>query len=237
MKITILESTTNTLKFILHSNISFANSIRRILLSEIPIVAIEIVEIRENRTILADEMISHRLGLVPIRYTGKLIQKEDCDCDGFCGRCSIKFNLKVSNDSEIENQIITVTGDDLITKDISARCHKTLIVKLAPNQKIDMTCIATLGIGKSHAKFCPITTVKFNYDKSNSTRATKLWKEQNVNEEWKNVNQKDEVDWEKVQEIEMEIEVVEGIGNPIHFLEKAIEIFKKKISRILDNLN
>lgn len=43
---------------------AYANSLRRIILSEIPTMAIEFVTIRVNTSPLHDEFISHRLGFL-----------------------------------------------------------------------------------------------------------------------------------------------------------------------------
>jgi DNA-directed RNA polymerase I and III subunit RPAC1 len=43
-----------------------ANALRRILISEIPTMAIEYVRISQNTSIIPDEVLSHRLGLIPI---------------------------------------------------------------------------------------------------------------------------------------------------------------------------
>ena len=43
-----------------------ANALRRILLSEVPSVAIETVYVHNNTSIVQDEVLSHRMGLVPI---------------------------------------------------------------------------------------------------------------------------------------------------------------------------
>lgn len=48
-------------------DVSIANALRRILLAEVPTMAIETVYIQENTSIIQDEVLSHRLGLVPIR--------------------------------------------------------------------------------------------------------------------------------------------------------------------------
>lgn len=236
MQITIKEITKSNIKFTISSRVSFANSIRRILLGEVPTVAIDVVEMKENRTVLADEMIAHRLGLIPIRYSGTLVSKKDCDCDGFCSRCSIRFVLRKSNDLA-ETSAISVTGQDLVTSVSGVHCHNSLIVKLAPGQRIDMVCIATLGTPQSHAKYCPVTSVGFNYDARNRTRATKLWVEEDVKKEWSQIDQSDDIDWGDAEGVEMDVEVVEGVGRPRDILLKAVELFRDKMTKILEDID
>ena len=44
-----------------------ANALRRIILSEIPTVAIEKVNMWQNTSIIPDENLAHRIGLIPIK--------------------------------------------------------------------------------------------------------------------------------------------------------------------------
>lgn len=44
----------------------FANAFRRIMLAEVPTMAIEEVHIFNNTSVMQDEVLSHRLGLLPI---------------------------------------------------------------------------------------------------------------------------------------------------------------------------
>lgn len=239
MQITIREITKSNIKFTISAHVSFANSIRRILLGEVPMVAIDVVEIKENKTVLADEMIAHRLGLIPIRYNGTLISKKECDCDGFCTKCSIKLTLRKSNDLDPSSDAsaVLVTGQDLVTSVPGVHCHSSLIVKLAPGQRIDVTCVAALGTPQSHAKYCPVASVGFDYDKRNRTRATKLWIEEDVRKEWAQINQSEDTDWGDAEEVEMDIEVVEGVGKPRDILLKAVELFRDKMTKILEDVD
>ena len=53
---------------------AFANSIRRIMISDVPSMAIEKVFIYNNTSIIQDEILSHRLGLVPLKADPRLFQ-------------------------------------------------------------------------------------------------------------------------------------------------------------------
>ncbi|KAM3286375.1 hypothetical protein P3S67_025174 [Capsicum chacoense] len=70
---------------------SIANALRRIMIAEVPTIAINLVEIEVNSSVLNDEFISHRLGLIPLTSECAMSMRfsRDCDaCDGD-GQCSI----------------------------------------------------------------------------------------------------------------------------------------------------
>jgi DNA-directed RNA polymerase II subunit RPB3 len=90
-----------------------ANTLRRIMIAEVPTLAIDLVEFHENSTVLNDEYIAHRLGLIPLRYISpehadslKVMGGSDCQeaflthrecvCYEHCPRCSVEFDLDVS---------------------------------------------------------------------------------------------------------------------------------------------
>lgn len=53
---------------------AFANAFRRLMLSEVPSMAIEKVMIRNNTSIIQDEVLAHRLGLIPLKADPNLFE-------------------------------------------------------------------------------------------------------------------------------------------------------------------
>jgi DNA-directed RNA polymerases I and III subunit RPAC1 len=51
-----------------------ANALRRILLAEIPTMAIEKVTMWQNTSIIPDENLAHRVGLIPIKADPRLFE-------------------------------------------------------------------------------------------------------------------------------------------------------------------
>ncbi|KAI0745370.1 DNA-directed RNA polymerase [Earliella scabrosa] len=96
----IRELKKNSVNFVLQNvDLAFANSFRRVMMADIPTVAIDMVEIETNTTVLPDEFIAHRLGMIPLvstqcdeamRYT------RDCTCEVRCQYCAIELQLNVS---------------------------------------------------------------------------------------------------------------------------------------------
>ncbi|KAI5151722.1 DNA-directed RNA polymerase II subunit RPB3 [Enteropsectra breve] len=230
MKIEVKECTATNIKFTMHSSVAFANALRRILLSEVPCTAIDTVEIFENGSVIPDEMLAHRLGLVPLRHSQPLNLKTECHCDSTCERCSIIMSIQKENTGDYP---ISLTGRDLqIESSGEVVCHPSLIVKLAPKQRIDIRCIARQGLPKTHIKYCPVTAVSFSYDPQNKMRDTVLWHEGNIAEEWPAINQAEEIEWGVCKEVEMDVEIVEGVGTPKEILARALRIFRNKMVNI-----
>jgi len=65
------------------------------MIGEVPTMAIDLVEVRENTSCLHDEMIAHRLGLIPLHAANidKFEFHQDCRCESMCEKCTFKFRL------------------------------------------------------------------------------------------------------------------------------------------------
>ncbi|KAI1259146.1 DNA-directed RNA polymerase [Xylariaceae sp. FL1019] len=176
-------------------DLAFANSLRRIIQAEVPTVAVDLVEIEVNTSVLADEFIAHRLGLIPLdsRECDQLNYSRDCDCDQSCGKCTIILTLHAKCTSE---GIMNVYARDLLVSIDRPNNHignpvitdpdhtGSLIAKLRKGQELKLTCIAKKGIAKEHAKWAPTAAVGFEYDPHNKLHHLDLWYEADAEKEW-----------------------------------------------------
>jgi DNA-directed RNA polymerase subunit D len=134
--------------------LQYANALRRICLNGIPIFAIDTVDIIENTSILPDEGLAHRLGLIPIRTDlSRFNEPTKCDCktETGCSNCKVMLVLD-SGDSDVTRTILSneLTSEDETVKPTS---NKIPIIQLAAGQRIKIECYARLGRGTEHAKW------------------------------------------------------------------------------------
>ncbi|KAI4376827.1 hypothetical protein MLD38_014542 [Melastoma candidum] len=90
---------------------SMANALRRVMIAEVPTVAIDLVEIEVNSSVLNDESIAHHLGLILLSSDRAMSMcfSRDCDGDGQCEFCSVEFHLLAKC---IGDHILDVTSED-----------------------------------------------------------------------------------------------------------------------------
>lgn len=162
MKVTVLEKTEDTLKLHVEGvRPGLMNTLRRIIIAETPAMAIEEVVILENQSPVFDEIIAHRLGLVPLKTNyDQYVSPDECTCEGVgCHLCQAGFTMEVE---ALEDGYIATTGDlkpqDPETVPIS---DKIPIAKLAKGQRIVVEAYARLGIGQDHAKWQPVSTMAY----------------------------------------------------------------------------
>jgi len=165
MEIRIAEKNDVAMQLIFQGvDVSFMNAVRRIVLAEVPSMAIDDVVIIENSSLLQDEILAHRLGLIPIKTDlDSYNLPEECPCNSEfgCNLCRASLTLEV----EASNGIKTVYSGDLKPEnpDIVPVSDRVPIVKLVSGQKIKLEAYARLGKGKAHAKWQPVTVCAYRH--------------------------------------------------------------------------
>jgi len=134
--------------------LQYANALRRICLNGVPIFAIDTVDIIENSSVLPDEGLAHRLGLIPIKTDlSRFNEPSKCECQSEtgCSNCRVMLVLD-SGDSDVTR---TVLSNELSSEDDSIKptSDKISIVQLVQGQRIKVECYARLGRGTEHAKW------------------------------------------------------------------------------------
>lgn len=150
MDIDIIELSERKGRFVLSGvSASFANALRRSMLAEVPVLAIDEVNVYDNTSILFDEQLALRLGLIPLKSDNSYTMPEECSCEGEgCASCQVSLTLSA------EGPRMVYSGDLVSTDPKVCPADPTIpIVELKENHKIVVEAIARLGIGKKHAKW------------------------------------------------------------------------------------
>lgn len=152
-----------------------ANALRRVMIAEVPTVAIDLVEIAVNTTVLNDEFIAHRLGLIPL--VSHVVEQMSSPFEGDGDFQEIDFHLDIHCTSDDTQNI---TSQDLRRElnpeypelesirpvddgDGGDGQRGILIVKMRKGQELKLKAKARKGIGKDHAKWSPVATARFKY--------------------------------------------------------------------------
>ncbi|KZT04796.1 uncharacterized protein LAESUDRAFT_657174 [Laetiporus sulphureus 93-53] len=165
---------------------SISNAFRRILIAEVPTIAIENVYVWNNTSVIHDEVLAHRIGLVPLNVDPTLFEFRDESNRQPTDRNTIVFKLqvecRVDTDTPKEkgapkryvNEI--VRSGDLVwvpqgeqeavmshTKPgpTNKASRNIVLAKLRPGQEIEMDLHAIKGVGKEHAKWSPVATASY----------------------------------------------------------------------------
>lgn len=130
----------------------FANTIRRLVVEEVPTLAVEDLEIKYNDSALYDEMLALRIGLCPLKTdlgSYRLPESQE-EIDERSARCTLQLRLKASRKGYIY-------AEDAESSDPKCKFvyPKMPLTKLLSKQKIDITLIAVMGQGKDHIKWSP----------------------------------------------------------------------------------
>ncbi len=173
MDIEIVEMTDTKCKFILkNSTPAMANALRRTMLTDIPKMAIDKVEFHlgpidvdgkefESITPLFDEIIAHRLGMVPVPTDYGLFNFQDkCTCGGEgCPNCEIMYSLNKHGPCTV------LSGDlqPLGSQDLKVKDEEIPIVELTDGQSVLIYAHAVMGTAKKHVKWQVANGVGYGY--------------------------------------------------------------------------
>jgi len=162
---------------------SVANSLRRVMIAEVPTLAIDLVEVIHNSTVLHDEFLSHRLGFVPLRCSLETLNSmkttQNCDCiDDDCKICKVILNLDVELKLSDTEPTRIISSKDLISTNPAVEAVNFTTKKeeydsydqgirlcnIGKGQRLKIRCTAVKGIGKMHAKWQPVATAVFQHE-------------------------------------------------------------------------
>ncbi len=134
------------------SNPAFANALRRAAMREVPVMAIDEVEFEVNDSAMYDEILAHRLALIPLSTPAKgYVLPGECGCrEGRCPKCSVSLTLKREGPATALSGDLKSTDEEVVPVSGSIP-----IIKLERGQRLELTAIARLGFGKEHAKWQP----------------------------------------------------------------------------------
>jgi len=168
MQISILESLDDRVKVLLRDvPLSVGNALRRLIINEVRVMAVEEVLVIENTSSMANEILTYRISLIPfVSDIDNYVLPEECNCGNRlgCSRCVARFSLR----AEAVDKPYTVYSRD-IQPEVGSEIIRPVsgdfpIVKLSPGQRIELELYVRLGRGRQHAKWQPGVSTLYEGD-------------------------------------------------------------------------
>ena len=154
---------------LMNESAHIANSLRRVFLEDVPTLAIDIVAITQNTSAIMDEILTQRLGLLPIKsdLINDFVLPEKCSCEtGLCSRCAVILELDVKSTREP----VWITEHDFKTNNknvypvIYPERESLRITLLKRDQHVKLRAVIRKGTGSQHVKWSPVITPTMNYE-------------------------------------------------------------------------
>ena len=130
------------------SETAFVNAIRRVVMQDVPTLAIEDVSIYENDSVVFDEFLAHRLGMLPIKSSAKGYKVGD----------GVKLVLEKEGPCTVYSKDIKSTDPKVEVAD-----KKVPLLKLVKKGKVKLEMKAVMQSGREHAKWQP-AVISFEQD-------------------------------------------------------------------------
>jgi DNA-directed RNA polymerase subunit D len=149
MGVDVISENRSSLSFILtDAKVSLANAIRRAILGYVPTLAIEEVDFYDNTSSLYDEVLAHRLSLVPIVTDLELLNvREECKCEEGCPSCTLELSLKKKGPGNVYSQDLKSANKNFTP------VPGILLAKLGKTQRIELKATAILGRARDNARW------------------------------------------------------------------------------------
>jgi DNA-directed RNA polymerase subunit D len=165
LNVKVLDKGKNYIKLLFEGvPLPLLNAVRRAALAEVPTMAVDEVIFVDNTSALYDEIIAHRLGMIPLtsdEALGKYKMPEECVGSTEVEGCYAVLTLDVS----AKDEVLTVYSRDLTSQDPDVRpvSPDIPIAVLAPGQRLAFEARARLGRGREHIKWSPSTVATVTY--------------------------------------------------------------------------
>ncbi|CCK68413.1 DNA-directed RNA polymerase core subunit RPC40 KNAG_0A07600 [Huiozyma naganishii CBS 8797] len=172
---------------LVHIDTSVANAFRRIMISEVPSVAAEYVYVMNNTSVIQDEVLAHRIGMIPLKVDPDMLtwidqslseEEKFTDENTVVLTLNVKCTRNLNAPKDCTDPKILYKNSSVYARDLRfepqgkqletfADCPVVpsdpdiLLAKLRPNQEISLRVHCILGIGSDHAKFSPVATASY----------------------------------------------------------------------------
>jgi DNA-directed RNA polymerase II subunit RPB3 len=163
-------------------DVSVVNSLRRVMISWVPTISIDLVEFETNSSVLSDEFIAHRLGLIPLE-SGSLVSQMKTRYENQDVNDVAELEFSLHSKCKTRGSLLYVTSNDLVIdprypqvqpvkynpelrgydNEIFGDRAPVVICKLKYGQELKLRAYATKGFGKDNAKWSPVANAVFQY--------------------------------------------------------------------------
>jgi hypothetical protein len=145
---------------------AMANALRRVCIAEVPTLAVNEMLVLENSTSVHDELVGHRVSLVPLRHLADprlqtMRRRGHCDCGDVCPRCELEMTVDMENDTD---GCVTVTSRDFCSElvaPVNAGTAGHRLMCCGPHEHFHAVCKVCVGTGKAHPKWSPVALCTF----------------------------------------------------------------------------
>lgn len=152
MKVELIQLEEDRIRFLLSgATAAFANGLRRACMSEVPTLAIDEISLYDNTSVLFDEQIGLRIGMIPLQVEDLDLfsEPEECQCGGEgCPGCRIDFMLSAEGPGMVYSRDLQFTDPG-----VRPAFDKIPIVILGEGEKLVIEGYATKHAGREHSKW------------------------------------------------------------------------------------